>query len=608
MVLAASLGLIALATLMLGGWGWAFRRVFGLERGTWPATVALGLATVVFLGGILNLARLAHPWALAVVAAAGVLLSLAALRRIRVQRPPAIIIVLIAGIVIFTIATQLPPHVYNFRDDFQKYFTYTVRMLETGTVFGSPLSAMGTQTLGGTAWLDGFVAAFFPIKYVNGVDAVFGLFLCLMLASQFTQGRKDLVGMTVVSVLSVFFIDPEYVNISTLYCGSALIMAMVALPMETETPSAAALGLLYAALIALKPTFAVFVAIHLLAIAVSTGLRQAIRIGLAGAIFLSPWILLHAPHYLAGFAAHIPAPSPIAGSVGVDAINLFSFTALDYGAAPVCYTALVAAIGFCGFICYRAARPVSLKIVECCASGVVSFFVFIYVLGPLHAGYAHSVRYFTPIAIGLAPAVFGWTAYYADRLPSRIGRTWLPLMVAVIAVALFAPSLRTRIHWAVTSHSVSSYPWLALDPEYIEYSQKVLYGKERQTVEGLQERVPAREPILTWIDTPFYLDFTRNRIIDIDPAGLGAPWADLAAALPEAHYLMLEYNGYATPGREDYEDDALSPGAGERRNALIGLDSIRRLEAVVGQGQVLYDNGEVKLVKLRNGARTTSDR
>jgi len=38
------------------------------------------------------------------------------------------------------------------------------------------------------------------------------------------------------------------------------------------------------------------------------------------------------------------------------------------------------------------------------------------------------------------------------------------------------------------------------------------------------------------------------------------------------------------------------------------LDSIRRLEAVVGQGQVLYDNGEVKLVKLRNGARTTSDR
>ena len=89
---------------------------------------------------------------------------------------------------IFTIATQLPPSIYNFHDDYQKYFAYPVRMVETGTVFGSPLSAMGLQTLGAQAFLDGFVVAFFPIGYINGVDAVFGLFLCLILAAQFTKG------------------------------------------------------------------------------------------------------------------------------------------------------------------------------------------------------------------------------------------------------------------------------------------------------------------------------------------------------------------------------------------------------------------------------------
>jgi hypothetical protein len=599
MVLAASLCLIIVATLMLGGWGWAFRRALGLERGTWPATAALGLATVVFLGGILNLARLAHPWALVLVAAGGLMLAWAALRDVPVERPPAIVMLLVAAIMIFTITTQLPPHIFNFRDDFQKYFAYAVRMLETGTVYGSPLSAMGTQTLGATAFLDGFIVAFFPIPYVNAVDAVFGLFLCLMLASQFTQGRKDLLPMTVVCVLSVFFIDPQYVNISTLYCGSALIMAMIAIPMETAAPSAAALGLLYAALIALKPTFAVFVAIHLLAIALSAGLRQAIRIGLASAFFLSPWVLLHAPHYLASFRTHIPVPPPVAGKVDVDRIHLFSFTTLDYGSAPICYTALIAAIGICGFICFRAARPASLKIVECCASAVVSFFVFIYILGPLHAGYDHSVRYFTPVAIGLAPAAFGWTAYYADRLHSKTWRTWIPLAVAMVPLVLFIPSLRTRIHWALTSHSVASYPWLALDKEYIDYSQKVLHGHEQETVKALQERVPAGEPILAWINTPFYFDYTRNRIVDMDPAGLGTPWADLGAVLPETHYLILDYDGYATRGEGDYEDDAMDVGIGERKNALRSLDVLRRLEAMAQEGQLVYDSGEVKIVKLR---------
>jgi hypothetical protein len=565
MVFAVSLGAMAVATLMLWGWGSAFQRVFRLERATWPATAAVGMAVVVFVGGILNLARLAYPWALAVVVAMGVFLALR--EGISFEMPAIPVLLMVATATIFTIATQLPPGMYNGHDDFQKYFAYPVRMLETGTVFGSPLSAMGTQTLGAQAFLDAFAVALFPIVYINGVDAVFGLFLSMMAASQF-GGRLV---TTLLCVLSVVFIDPQYANISTLYCGSALIMAMTAI----SAPSA--VGLMYAALIAMKPTFAVFVAIHLLASVRSV--RWAWRTVVAAAGFLLPWVLLHAPHYLAGLRAKIAVPTPVAGSLEQDSLNLFSFAPLEYGASAASYTLLIVAMGICGAICFRERRAVAAA-----SSGIATFFVLIYVLGPLHAGYMQSLRYYAPVAIGLAPAIFGW----ASR------RRRLASIVAAVSLTAFGPSLWIRAQSAWKAHSVWSYAWSTADADYMEYMERVLKGPERETVQALQEKVPAGETILAWINAPFYLDYRRNRIIDIDPAGIGNPWA----VVPDARYLVWDYDGFATRDAEWYRRLALDVGAGERRNAALSLDFLRRVEGMVARGEVVYDNGEVKVVRL----------
>jgi hypothetical protein len=551
------------ATLMLWGWGSAFQRVFRLERATWPATAAVGMAVVVFVGGILNLARLAYPWALTAIVAIGIYLALRA--GISFETPPVLVVLAIAVVTVFTIATQLPPGMYNGHDDFQKYFAYPVRMLETGTVFGSPLSAMGTQTLGAQAFLDAFVLALFPIVYINGVDAVFGLFLSMMLASQF-GGRLV---TTLLCVLSVVFIDPQYANISTLYCGSALIMA------TTVISAPSALGILYAALIAMKPTFAVFVGIHLLANVRSV--RWAWRTALATAGFLLPWVLLHAPHYLAGLRAKIAVTTPVAGTLERDSLNLFSFAPLEYGASAASYTLLIVAMGICGAICFR-----ERKVIACCAAGIATFFVLIYVLGPLHAGYMQSLRYYAPVAIGLAPAIFGWTSR-SRRLAS---------IVAAVSLAAFAPSLWTRAQSAWKDHSVWSYARSTADAEYADYMEHVLKGPERETVKALQDKVPPGETILAWINTPFYLDYKRNRIVDIDPAGIGNPWA----IVPGARYLIWDYDGFATRDRDWYTRQALDVGAGERRNAALSLDFLRRVEGMVAGGEVVYDNGEVKVV------------
>ena len=120
---AVTFGLIALFAFSFYGWGRGARRLFHMERGGWAATAVLGMAAVVFLGGVLNIARLAYPWALATVAAAGVLLAVPDLKGIsfKFDSRSTIVVLLTALIVGFTVLTQLPPRSYNFHDDYEKY-------------------------------------------------------------------------------------------------------------------------------------------------------------------------------------------------------------------------------------------------------------------------------------------------------------------------------------------------------------------------------------------------------------------------------------------------------------------------------------------------------
>ncbi|MCK7515897.1 MAG: hypothetical protein MZV70_75970 [Desulfobacterales bacterium] len=67
----------------------------------------------------------------------------------------------------------------------EKYINHPIRMLSTGSLGGGHLNALGSEALGRASFLflHGFVAAHWPIGYINGVDSVFGLTLCLMAAS-----------------------------------------------------------------------------------------------------------------------------------------------------------------------------------------------------------------------------------------------------------------------------------------------------------------------------------------------------------------------------------------------------------------------------------------
>ena len=215
-------------------------------------------------------------------------------------------------------------------------------------------------------------------------------------------------------------------------------------------------------------------------------------------VFLSPWVLVHAPNYLAAFASHHPSPTPVPAISIRTWIKLFSIEPLAYGSTAANYTVLVIAIAICGLICWRV-KPAILDHRVLRSPQWLRFLIFIYVLGPMQYGYQHGLRYFTPVAIGLAPAIFGSTALAAGRLRSR------PLRAMASSHGRDRSSRGVRIffvspHLDGVQHAFSLLVrWLTKDSDYLAYNQRFSRDGAPGS-EALQDRVPPGEPILAWIE------------------------------------------------------------------------------------------------------------
>jgi hypothetical protein len=594
--------------------------------------MCVGLAGVVFGGGVLNLLHAAYRpviWALIAACVAMAAWEMArggfaaagharAALREAMSDAAARIELLLAGLVIalmmlFTISTQLPPAEFNFHDDLQKYFAHPLRMLETGTLTGSPLSALGSETLGGQAFLHGLVLAVGGaghLSYINGVDAVMGLLMLLLLAATAGWRRFGWFPGAAAGAALVALIDPQYVNVSGLYLGAALMATAILLGAdEREQPaSAVLLGLVYAAMVALKPTFGVFAAAHwALSIPAwraqeggwKAPLLRAVRVAGAGAVAIAPWFLIHAPSYFAHGGAGgtaVPNGTDLAGA------NLFSTERLYDGDSVASYTALAGLMIFVAVLALMASwmargdekrEGYALGIFAGAASGVASFLVVIFYLG-LYAGYQQSVRYVTPFVLGacvvpalLAPALIG-------KVP-RIACVFLPALAVLTIAASFTPAAVDRYHEAEQFGSILAFPPLAESPQYRPYIQASLSGEQRARVEKLQASVPAGEPLLAWINTPYWLDYRRNRIVDVDTAGIASPWARIP---PDVHYFLWQYKGYATRTPEEYRERMHVPGARERLIAQESLAFADHVTDLANTSHVVTSDDEFVLFRV----------
>ncbi|HEY6464371.1 MAG TPA: hypothetical protein VIY69_00170 [Candidatus Acidoferrales bacterium] len=614
--------ILIVAAFVFWGVGSAVRRLVSAPRGRWAASIGIGLATVIFVGGILNLAHIAYRPVIWLIVLAALSLSINEARHWHSSLAQLIhsggaarfefvlATLVIVAVMLFAIATQLPPRQFNYHDDLQKYFAHPVRMLETGTLRGSPLSALGSETLGGQAFLHGIVLSFAPLPFVNGVDAIFALFALLLIATAAAWRRYGWFPGAALGALLVAVINPLYANISGLYTAAVLMATAVLLVAdEREEASPVLLGLLYAAMVAIKPTYAVFAACHATLSTIALGsqkkhwkpaLAWPARVIISSAICIAPWVLMYLPTYLSRGAFRATS-SPVPGDAA--SISLFSTVDVFDGSSISSYSAIAGLASFVAVLALVAwvlgrrtgKEEKPLTLFAGAASGVVCFlFVILYL--SRWGGYPDSVRYCVPFLLGscVIPALM---------VPSLLGRlpralcVLLPLIGCILLAGSFTPAAVARDRRAVQYGSILEFAPLATSPGYGPYIEFSLSSEAHQQIAKYQGTVPAGEPLFAWINTPYWLDYRRNVIIDVDTAGTATPWAHVPA---NVHYFLWQYTGYATRREGDYANRAHSPGVGARERviAMRSLDLANSLSALASHAQVISSDKGYVLFKI----------
>lgn len=617
------LGLIAVAAaaFVLQGLGAAMRRLIRAPRGRWSVSIGIGLAALVCAGGVLNLAHLAYRPVIWLFIAAAVAVSIlqtrrekfsfAALPRDRAARTELILAGLIVfAALLFAVVTQLPPREFNYQDDLQKYFAHPVRMLETGTFRGSPLNALGSETLGGQAFLHGIVLSVAPIPYINGVDAVFGLFTLLLLASAAAWRRFGWFPGAAMPALLVAVVNPLYANVSGLYTAAALMATAVLLVAdEREEPSPVLLGMIYAALVAIKPTFGLFAALHFIffTLAINIHLRHSgksiatiqsapgkigwcLRVAAWSCVCLAPWVIMYLPTYLS-HGVFLAEASPVpADSAGVTLFSLY--TAFAGLAVFVAILSLIASRSKNPEV-EGSARPSG--IFAGAAAGVACFLFLILYLSRW-GGYQFCLRYSVPFLLGsclisalMAPSFFA-------KVP-RVVCAVIPALTCLALAASFAPLTLALDRRAVRYGSIFYYAPLIMQSDYEPYIQYSLSAPAHDEIQKYQSQVPPGEPLFAWIDTPYWLDFHRNPVTDADTAGTGTPWAHVPA---NVRYFLWQYSGYAVRKEGDYEERMHSPGIGarERMIAARSLALANVLSGLASHADVIASDNQFVLFKI----------
>ncbi len=627
-----------------------------------PLIVALGLPVLIVLGGILNLSGIAYPLVLDLVACLGCVAALGELSetikkhfRFSLKHrtltgwhlthilPSALLICVVFLSLSYALSA---PAAFNLHDDFEKYLSHPVRMLETGTLRGSPFNALGSETLGGQAFLHGFALAHWPIAYVNTVDAVFALTLCLIVLLGMALHFKNRPWTIPFVVAIPLAVNPQYVNISSLYTA-ALLTILLFLGTWTTAPDgirtecrewryALFIGMIYASFVALKPIYVTLAAVHFVAVmgaSYSTSrsfkriLAAGLRIGAASLLWISPWLLLYAGNgsrlRLRETIPFMPPNQAIDGGL----VDLFSVEPLFYGfgTSPAYYTTLVAvSLLVCGVLSLHALKnPASRSVrmrVAIALSCVLpaTYLLNLVLIAPRLLGPTHGLRYVCPILIGGLPSLL---VLLPDQLaaspvrspppglPRRVWPSALCLGLAAAILIMSLPSLVRRTGQAVTAGSVLSFSELAVHPLYLAYNHFVLSPDAEKEIRDAQDRVPPGEKLVAWTPLALHLDYGRNEILDVDPAGLANPWVSYPFAGTPAEgiesfreagvrYILWEYRSFGVRTREQLVESARNPFP---RARTIGTKSnlfAKGLADIARQSQILYDNGSILVMKL----------
>ena len=184
----------------------------------------------------------------------------------------------------------------------------------------------------------------------------------------------------------------------------------------------------------------------------------------------------------------------------------------------------------------------------------------------------------------------------------RQGHSAVGAILAVLVAAIafqFAPQTNARIKQALACGSTLAFSAAACTPHYRSYNDAVLKNENAQTpmqtlVALWQNYIPEGEPVIAWVNAPFYLDYRRNQIFEIDISGLANPWA----RIPAATYVIWEYQGYATRPVPQLQQQANFDPLYDRNIAKKTLVFIELLAK--SEKELIYMDDNVRIFKFLN--------
>ena len=222
-----------------------YKYVYSNDENYYAYCITLGLAVWIFIAGVFNYLHLAFKASLWLLFFSGLIISavffIQGLRRLSLKQSfpkssgkhalkfkvESLLYLFPIISFIFLVATLIPSDAFNFHDDFHTYIQRPIRMLQTGTLGGDPFSLMGIDSLGSQAFFQSFIISVFPIDYLNGFDAIFCFSICLLLIIEISAKLKVHIFFTLISLLIFIFINPLLVNLSSVYSGSLMILALI---------------------------------------------------------------------------------------------------------------------------------------------------------------------------------------------------------------------------------------------------------------------------------------------------------------------------------------------------------------------------------------------
>jgi hypothetical protein len=542
------------------GWGSIVSiLLFPRRRLDWGLRAALGMATVVLMGGVLGWVKHVSVASIEGLVAAGLIalgFDLLYFARVDVRRVRAFIrcaspltwigLTFAWGCVIFRVAGSIADTGFNSYDDRISYMYFPLQFLGSGTL-DEPFSIHRILALGGQSFLGAMVVARGTIWNLHAVDGglAYAVLFGLVLGQPRSPARPWGVAVTV-GLMLVLGLAIHTHNIGSELTGVVFFFALFRLfdaPREQDPPWAAgaAVALIAAATCTLRQNFVIAVgailAVHYVWSYVSplVNRQRVVREALAAAgvffVALAPWLIF--AHRSSGTYFYPVVPGNARPDFGLlepvtklEELRFFIDNVTFDAAAGVGLT--FAAIPFL-LGNYRSTRAAQTLFVGSLLGG----------LGLIHGLRAlddrESIgRYYFSFAFAYALAA----AMVATALASRGTRSSSKFFAAG-AVALAA----SVAHLSATHDGIRDIYEGEIAALIARRDDKV--ADDTPTLEkvyvDLQRTVPKGAPLLVLLDDPFRLDFKRNHIMNLDQPGAASPGAGLPIRQGEealAQYLL----------------------------------------------------------------------